>query len=178
VYPDVGLKEARSKRDAARKQLAAGIDPSAARKAEKIARADSFEAVAREWFAKHAPRWAPGHADMFIRRLERDIFPWLGSHPIRDVTAPELLACLRRIEARGAIETAHRTLQNCGRVFRYANATGRADRDPAADLRDALAPVKEKHHAALTDPHAIGELLRAIDGYRITAPSTCPSGGT
>jgi integrase len=171
VYPQVSLKEARARCDAARSLIARGIDPSAARKAEKVAQADSFEVVAREWFAKHAPRWAPGHADMFIRRLERDIFPWLGNRPIRDVTAPELLACLRRIEDRGVIETAHRTLRNCGRVFRYAIATGRAERDPAADLRDALAPVKEKHHAAITDPKAIGALLRAIDGYQGDLPT-------
>ncbi|MCA1851846.1 MAG: tyrosine-type recombinase/integrase [Beggiatoa sp.] len=173
VYPQVSLKEAHARRDAARSLIARGIDPSAARKAEKVAQADSFEAVAREWFAKHAPRWAPGHADMFIRRLERDIFPWLGNHPIRDVTAAELLACLRRIEDRGVIETAHRTLRNCGRVFRYAIATGRAERDPAADLRDALAPVKEKHHAAITDPKAIGALLCAIDGYQGDLPTRC-----
>ena len=162
------LKEARARRDSARKQLAAGIDPSEARKAAKAARGgeDSFEAVAREWLAKYAPRWAPGHASKIIGRFERDIFPWLGARPVREITAPELLEVLRRIEARGAIETAHRAHQNCGRVFRYAIATGRAERDPAADLRGALPPVKEKHHAAITDPKAIGALLRAIDGYQ------------
>jgi integrase-like protein/Arm domain-containing DNA-binding protein len=173
VYPQVSLKEARVHCDAARKQLAAGVNPSAARKAEKTAEADSFEAVALEWFAKHAPRWADGHADKSIRRLERDVFPWVGNRPIRDVTALELLAVLRRIEAQGAIETAHRALQNIGRVFRYAIATGRAERDPAADLRGALTPVKEKHHASLTDPRAIGELLRAIDGYRGSFVTQC-----
>jgi hypothetical protein len=168
VYPATGLKEARERRDEARKQLAAGVDPSEARKAAKAARGgeDSFEAVAREWLAKHAPRWAPGHASKIIGRFERDIFPWLGARPVREITAPELLAVLRRIEARGAIETAHRAHQNCGRVFRYAIATGRAERDPAADLRGALPPVNEKHHAAITAPKAIGELLRAIDGYQ------------
>ena len=113
--------------------MAAGIDPSEARKAAKAARGgeDSFEAVAREWHAKHAPRWAPGTPSKIIGRLERDVFPSLGARPVGEVTAPELLAVLRRIEARGAIETAHRAHQNCGRVFRYAIATGRAERNPA-----------------------------------------------
>jgi hypothetical protein len=113
VYPHVPLKEARSKRDEARKQLAAGVDPSEARKAAKAARGgeDSFEAVAREWLAKHAPRWAPGHASKIIGRFERDIFPWLGARPIAEITAPDLLEVLRRIEARGAVESAHRAHQ-------------------------------------------------------------------
>ena len=175
IYPEAGLKEARARRDSARKQLAAGIDPSATRKAEKAARGgeDSLEAVAREWLAKYAPRWAPGHASKIIGRFERDIFPWLGARPVREITAPDLLEVLRRIEARGAIETAHRAHQNCGRVFRYAIATGRAERDPAADLRGALPPVKEKHHAAITDPKAIGALLRAIDGYQGSFVTQC-----
>jgi len=173
TYPEVGLKEARDKRDEARKQLAAGIDPGEARKAQKTAEADSFEAVAREWLAKHTPRWAPGHASKTIGRLERDIFPWLGGRPVGQITAPELLAALRRIEARGAVEAAHRAHQTCGRVFRYAIATGRAERDPAADLRGALPPVKEKHHAAITDPKAVGALLRAIDGYRGSFITQC-----
>ncbi|MGH7317591.1 MAG: tyrosine-type recombinase/integrase, partial [Candidatus Rokuibacteriota bacterium] len=175
VYPAVGLKEARARRDSARKQLAAGLNPSEARKAAKAARGgeDSLEAVAREWFAKHAPRWAPGHASKIIGRFERDIFPWLGARPVREITAPELLEVLRRIEARGAIETAHRAHQNCGRVFRNAIATGRAERDPAADLRGALPPVKEKHHAAITESKAIGALLRAIDGYQGSFVTQC-----
>ena len=177
TYPDVSLKEARGRRDSAREHLAHGADPGEVRKAQKAARADhddgSFEAVAREWFAKHLRTWATGHADKIIGRLERDIFPWLGGHPAGKVTAPELLACLRRIEGRGAIETAHRALQNCGQVFRYAMATGRAERDPAADLRGALAPVKETHHAAITDPKSIGALLRAIEGYRGDLPTRC-----
>jgi len=173
VYPAVRLRDARDRRDAARKQLAAGIDPSAARKAEKAAEADTFEVVAREWYAKHAPRWGRGHADNTIRCLERDVFPWLGIRSVSKVTAPELLAVLRRIEGRGAIETTHRALQNCGRVFRYAIATGRAERDPAADLRGALPPAKKKHHAAITDPKEIGALLRAIDGYQGAFATQC-----
>jgi integrase len=102
------------------------------------------------------------HSSKIIRRLERDVFPQIGARPVSKVTAPELLAVIRRIEARGAAETAHRALQNCGQLFGYAIATGRAARDPAADLRGALSPGKEKHHAAITEPKAIGALLRAI----------------
>jgi integrase len=165
VYPDVSLKEAREKRDEARKLIAQGIDPSAQRKATRVAEAETFEAIAREWFAKFAPTWVESHSEKIIRRLERDIFPWLGQRPIREILAPELLTVLRRIEERGAVETAHRAMQNCGQVFRFAIATGRADRNPAADLRGALPPVKQEHHASITDPKAIGALLRAIDGY-------------
>ena len=137
VYPEVGLKQARAKRDEGRKQLAAGVDPSEARKAAKAARGgeDSLEAVAREWHAKYAPLWVPGHAEKIIRRLERDVFPWLGGRPVGEVTAPELLRVLQRIEARGAVELAHRAHQNLGRVFHYAIATGRAERNPAAHPR-------------------------------------------
>ncbi|MEX0960246.1 MAG: integrase arm-type DNA-binding domain-containing protein [Burkholderiales bacterium] len=167
VYPDVSLKAAREKRDAFRKQVAAGIDPGQARKAEKLARAgaESFEAIAREWHAKFSPTWVSSHGDRIIRRLENDLFPWLGNRPIAEIKAPELLAALRRIESRGAQETAHRAMQNCGQVFRYAVATGRAERDPTGDLRGALPPPKEKHHASIIEPKRIGELLRAIDDY-------------
>ena len=170
VYPDVGLKDARDKHAEARKLLAAGVDPSANKKAAKSAQgeraANSFEIVAREWFDKHAPNWKENHSGKIIRRLEVDIFPWLGARPVGEITAPDLLAAIRRIESRGALETAHRALANCGQVFRYAIATGRAQRDTAADLRGALPPVKEKHHASITDPKAIGELLRDIEGYQ------------
>jgi integrase len=167
VYPDVSLKSAREKRAAARQQLAAGIDPGQARKAEKIAQAgaESFEAIAREWHAKFSPGWVASHGDRILRRLDKDIFPWLGDRPIAEIRAPELLAVLRRIESRGAQETAHRAMQNCGQVFRYAVATGRAERDPTGDLRGALPPPKEKHHASIIEPKRIGELLRAIDAY-------------
>ena len=182
VYPDTGLKAARDKADEARQLVAAGTDPSDVRKLNKAQQAkvleadrriadglpavDSFEEVAREWFAKFSAEWAPSHADKIIRRLERDIFPWVGKRPIAGINAPELLSVLRRIEERGAVETAHRAHQNCGQIFRYAIATGRAERDPSPDLRGALPAVKQTHHAAITDPKAIGELLRAIDGYQ------------
>jgi len=169
TYPAVKLKDARVKRDELRQQLASGIDPGQLRKAAKVAQngdANNFEAIAREWFEKFKPTWVASHADKIIRRLERDVFPYVGRRSINIITAPELLTVLRRIESRGALETAHRIMQNCGQVFRYAVATGRAERDPSGDLRGALPPTREKHHASITDPKAIGDLLRAIDGYR------------
>jgi integrase len=170
TYPDTSLASARDKRDAARKLLAAGVDPGEHRKAEKAAgddrAANSFEVVAREWLGKHSPTWAASHGDKIAARLERDLFPWIGRRPIADITAKDLLATINRITDRGAIETAHRALQNCGQVFRYAIVTGRADRNPATDLRGALPPVKPSHHAAILEPAAIGGLLRAIDGYQ------------
>jgi integrase len=169
VYPDVGLAEARDKREAARKLVAAGIDPAGHRMAEKVALEEStentFEAIAREWFAVFSKHWVASHADKIIRRLELYVFPWIGARSIKAITAPELLAVLRRVESRGANETAHRALQVCGRVFRFAVATGRAERDPSRDLAGALAPTKEKHLASITDPQEVGALLRAIDAY-------------
>lgn len=177
TYPDVSLKEARERRDAARKLLAGGVDPSEHRKdarAAKIKRAaNSFEAVAREWFAKRSSKWAVSHADKIIARLENDIFPWLGEKPIAEITAPMVLACLRRIESRGALDTAHRALQNCGQVFRYAVATGHAERDPCGDLKGALPPAKPGHFAALTDPDKVAELLRAMDDVNATFVVKC-----
>ncbi|HYE37517.1 tyrosine-type recombinase/integrase [Methylocaldum sp.] len=172
AYPDVSLKEARGKRDEARRRIAQGVDPGVEKKAIKTAESETFEAIAREWFIKFAPNWAESHSDKIIRRLERDIFPWLGKRLIREITAPELLAVLRRIEGR-ALETAHRVLQNCGQIFRYAIATGRADRDISADLKGALPPAKLGHFAAVTDPRKVGELLRAIDAFEGTFPVKC-----
>lgn len=177
VYPDVGLKDARQRRDDARKLLADGIDPGENRKAMKAVKQDraanSFEVITREWYGKHAPNWVEHHGDRIIRRFERDIFPWIGGRPIADVTAPELLAAMRRIENRGALETAHRALGNCGQVFRYAIATGRATRDPSGDLRGALPPVKGEHFAAVTEPIQAAELLRTLDGYQGTLTVAC-----
>jgi integrase len=177
VYPDVPLAAAREKREEARRQVAAGIDPGEQRKAAKVALVEStentFEAIAREWFGMFSTRWVKGHADKIIRRLELNVFPWLGSRPIKAITAPELLAVLRRVESRGANETAHRALQVCGRVFRYAIATGRAERDPSRDLSGALAPIQERHFASITEPLAVGELLRAIDAYKGAFVTRC-----
>ena len=183
TYPDVGLAAARRKAEEVRSLVADGVDPSGARKSEKSevqkqrteeARADaglaplgSFEAVARDWLATiHTAKVSDGHADRTRIRLEQDVFPWLGKLPVGDIKPPALLECLRRVEARGAIETAHRIRQACGQVFRYGIASGLCERDPAADLRDALRPVQTRHLAAITDPKRTGELLRSIDDYR------------
>ncbi len=177
VYPDIGLQDARERRQEAKKLLANDIDPSQAKKSQKAARqalvANSFENVAREWFSKQAPSWKENHASRIIRRLELNIFPWLGSAPIETIAAAELLKVIRRIESRGAIETAHRVLANCGQIFRYAIATARASRDLAADLRGALPPTQEIHHASITDPKKVGELLRDIEGYKGAFVTKC-----
>ena len=165
VYPETSLRDARDLRDDARKLLRRQVDPGAKRRAERLAPGDSFEAIAREWFERFSPRWAPGHSNKLIRRLELYIFPWVGDRSIGKIEAPDLLACLRRVESKGNIETAHRALQVCGRVFRYAVATGRAQRDPTGDLRGAIPPAEEKHLASFTDPNELGALLRAIDSY-------------
>ena len=177
VFPDVSLKDARDRRDAARKLLGDGVDPSENRKAQKSAQAEraanSFEVVAREWFAKYSTNWAASHSDRVVRLFERDIFPWIGARPIAEITAPDLLAVVRRIEARGALETAHRARGNCGQVFRYAIATGRALRDPSGDIRGALPPAKGRHFAAKTDPKEVAGILRAMDGYEGTLAVRC-----
>jgi integrase len=182
TYPETSLKEARQRRDAARKQLAEGQDPSEVRKVHKaalvesvqakdrqakgIAAAGSFEAVAREWVDRiHKAKVSPGHATRTLTRFEQDVFPYIGAKQIQEVTAPVLLSVLRRVEARGAIETAHRVKDSCGQVFRYGIASGLCERDWAADLRDALQPVNSKRMAAIIEPTKVGELLRAIHGY-------------
>ncbi len=165
VYPDISLKQARERREAARRLIADGVDPAAKRRAELAVGADSFEAVAREWFERFSRNWASSHKSNVIRRLELYLFPWIGSRPIARIEALEILSCLRRVERAGHLETAHRALQYCSRIFRYAVATGRAARDPAWDLRGAIPPAAEKHLASYTDPGKIGELLRAIDAY-------------
>jgi integrase len=165
TYPDVSLKQAREKRDQMRSARAAGIDPAARRRAERYARGDTFEAIAREWFEKFSQGWADSHLEKVIRRLELYLFPWIGRRPIAKLTAVDVLTCLRRIEAGAKLETAKRALQNCSRIFRYAIATGRAESNPAEHLRGALPPHREGHLAAITTPKEVGELLRAIDAY-------------
>ncbi len=173
TYPDTPLKLAREARDSARQLVAQGIDPSVQRKATKSARierdANSFEVIAREWYASHGPTLAPSYSIKVIRRFERDLFPKLGSMAITEMKPIDLLNVLRAIEARGAVETAHRALGECGQVFRYAVATQRAERDITGDLRGALLPVQGEHFAAITDPKQVGTLLRAINGYTGTA---------
>jgi integrase len=170
VYPDVTLKEARDRRDAARKLLSNGVDPSENRKALRSAQSErasnSFEVVTREWFGKYSAGWAESHSSRVIRLFERDIFPWIGGRPIAEVSAAELLTVVRRIENRGALETAHRARTNCGQVLRYAVATGRCEGDPSRDLRGALPPAKGNHFAATTEPSKLAGILRAMDGYQ------------
>ncbi len=172
VYPEVSLKTARQKHQKARDQLADGIDPGEVRKVEKLTRhlaaAESFEAVAREWYATKMQTKSASHKDRTLRALEKDLFPVLGNRPIAAVNAPELLAALRRIESRGAVETAHRAKQTAGQVFRYAVATGRAERDPSGDLKGALKNPKRKHLAAITNPADVGRLLVAMEGFQGT----------
>jgi integrase len=182
TYPDVPLASrkdsisgvsisgAREKHEFARQLLAQGIDPSEHRKAQAeqntTATANSFEAVTREYLDKTKSRWKPSSIERKLEIFERDVFPWIGSKPIAKVAAPDVLKVLRRIEDRGASETAARARVYCGQAFRFAVATGRAERDPTHDLKDALAPRKTTHHAAITDPDAIGGLLRAMDTYK------------
>jgi len=177
TYPDISLRNARDKRDLARKLLANGADPGEAKKAEKRTKKlnaeNSFEAVAREWHGKFSSSWSAGHGARLLRRLEVDAFPWIGQIPIASLSPMDVLDVLRRVEKRGAIETAHRLRDNIGQAMRYAVATGRANRDITSDLRGALAPVQKTHFAAITDPAKVAELLRAIEGYSGSLPVRC-----
>ncbi len=177
VYPDISLVDARQRREDARKLLANGVDPGENRKAVKAAgeirAANSFEVVAREWFASNKSTWAANHADKIITRLENDVFPWMGGKPIAEITAPMVLEVLRRIEKRGTLDTAHRAKGNCSQVFRYAIATGRAERDPCPDLRGALPPARETNFPSIVDPVKVAELLRAIDAFQGTFVVRC-----
>lgn len=171
TYPEVGLKDARTGRDEAKRQLAEGLDPGTVKQREKIRRqtlaGDSFEVVAREWFDRHLSQRAPSHRDKVIRRLEKEAFPYIGQQPVAEITAPEVLVLARRLESRGLLESAHRLVQNIGQVFRYAVAVGRAQSDPTAALRGALPPTRPRHMAAPADsPAKVGELLRAADSFR------------
>jgi integrase len=167
VYPETSLRVAREKRDESRRLLASGIDPSQLRKAQRFSAgsANSFETLAREWHSNFRSRWDPDHGARILRRLESNVFPWLGRRQISDIKAQELLTVLRRIQDRGAIESAHRILQYCGQVFRYSIVTGRAERDVSSDLKGALPRARDKHLATIVEPRKIGELLRLIDQY-------------
>lgn len=167
-YPDVSLKDARDRRDVARKQIASGSDPSAQRRAERNANGLTFEAVGREWFTKFSPQWTPSHNRTVLARMEQGLFPFIGSKPISGITAPDVLSALRRIETRGAHETARRCRQICSQVFRFAISAGMAERDPSADLRGALTPAEIVHRSAITDPSKVGALLRVLDAYEGT----------
>ena len=170
-YPIVSLKDARERRDEAKKLLANDLDPGEVKKAKKIARqeqaANSFEAVAREWFETWKPTKAESHSSKVIGRLEKDVFPWLGSCPVAEITAPEVLAVLRRIESRGVIDTAQRAKESVSQVMRYAIATGRRINEaPCPSLRCSLKTARHSNYAAITDPAKVGALLRAIDAFQ------------
>ncbi len=177
AYPDVLLSRARAKRDEARRLLADGVDPGENRKVQKAAKValseNSFEVIGREWFAKMKPEWVESHANKIIARLENDVFPWLGKRPIAELAAGEVLTTLKRISDRGAKDTAKRAQQDCGAVFRYAIQTGRATYNPIPDLRGALPSAIGGNFAAITDPVQVGELLRAIDGFKGTFIVKC-----
>lgn len=168
VYPEITLKEARKRRDDARALLAEGTDPGQAKqaqkRADKLSAANSFEAVAREWYGKQAHTWVKTHAADVLRRLEANAFPSLGHRGIKDIDPPELLEMARKIESRGAHDLAHRVLQVCGQVFRYGVATGRCTRDPVPDLRGALTPHVKMNQAAV-HPEELPDLMRAISTY-------------
>ncbi|RQW83017.1 MAG: DUF4102 domain-containing protein [Geobacter sp.] len=170
AYPSITLADARQRRDDAKKLVANDVDPGEVKKALKAATIaeteNSFEVVAREWHAKFSATWSPSHSETTLRRLQSDVFPVIGPGAIAEIKPPEVLAMLRRIESRGALETAHRIRTICGQVFRYAVATGRAERDCTADLKGALPPYKKGHLAAITDPKGVAPLLRDIDGYQ------------
>ncbi|WP_243373618.1 integrase arm-type DNA-binding domain-containing protein [Geotalea sp. SG265] len=170
AYPAVTLADARQRRDEAKRLLTNGVDPGELKKSQKEARnetaANSFQQVALEWHTKYKATWSQVHAATILDRLEKEVFPYLGSRPVSEIKAPELLVVLRRMESRGALDTAHRVRNHCSNAFRYAIATGKAERDPAADLRGALPPVKYGHMAAPTDPKDVAPLLRAIDGFQ------------
>lgn len=169
-YPTVGLTAARRARDAAKLQKAEGTDPIQAKKVEKLKAVnpagDTFRVVAWEWYDKQAPQWSDAHAVRAKRQFERDLLPWLGDRRLADIEPVELLATLRKVEERGAVETANRGLDLARQVWRYGVATGRVNRDITADLKGALQPYRGKHFAAITDPVRLGELLRAIKGYK------------
>lgn len=164
-FPEISLDEACKRRDAARESVAHDVDPAAVRRAEKLATANTFEAVARECIPKKLAGRSAGTVERAEWMLESFIYPYIGNKPLDKIEPPDVLAALRRVEARGRHETAKRTRQRVSMVFRYGVATGRCKRDITADLDGALTTPTKKHHAAITDPAGIGELLRAIDDY-------------
>ncbi len=165
LYPTVSLKDARERAEQARKTLESGIDPSEQRKQEKVAYQNTFELVAMEWYEQQRDKWSEAYTKTNLCRMKRNLFPVIGSKPVNTISAPEVLAILRKIEARGTIEVAHIVRTICSSVFRYAIATGRAERDPAADLKGALSPRIRKSHPAITSPDTVGILMSAIDNY-------------
>ncbi len=172
TYPEISLATARELRDEARAQVAREVDPSELKKTRKAARVqaaqNTFAAVAAEWITKQASTWSQGHTARVQKSLENDIFPTIGKKPISEIKAGDILAAVRQIESRGAVETAHRALSNCGQIMRFAIQTGRAESDPSVNLRGALPPAKTKHLAAITKPENVAKLLAKIHGYQGT----------
>ena len=178
VYPEVSLKDARLHHDEARKLLKTGVDPVLQRKKDRLVQVErsgeTFEKIGREWYAKQAEVWVPEHASRILSRLERDIFPFLGGHPIAEIEAPELVAVFRRMEARGVRETVHRARQDCEAIFNFAISAGKCKNNPAVNVTKALAPKPEPvNFAAVTEPEDLGELLRKIDSFRGTFTVFC-----
>ena len=169
VYPDVSLADAREKRDQARKVIASGSDPSELRKANKASRtehtANSFEVITRMWLKNYSANLSTATSEKNLRLFERDIFPWIGAKPIADLKPKDILDVARRIEARGAVDTAKRAIQLCGQVFQQAVIDEKVMSDPTRDIRRAIKPLKDKHFASLTEPKEVAELLRAIDAF-------------
>ena len=176
-YPEVGLKAAREARDSARSLRANGTDPSEHKKRQKAAQTKhidgAFETLAREWHAGKSRVWSTIHSKNVLDRLTRNVFPYVGNTPIEDITVPQLIKLLRRIQDRGARETAHRVLGNIGEVYRYAIASGKAERNITLDIKGALQPVKKRHLAAVTEPKRVGELLKMMDAYSGTLTVQC-----
>lgn len=172
VYPRVSLKDARKACGRAKDLLDQGIDPSQAKKDKKLvqarSQANSLELIAREWHKQQSPQWSSGYQSKVLRSLERDLFPYIGSLPLDQISPPKLLSVLRKVESRGAAETAHRLKQKVGQIYRFAVATGRAERDITPDLKGALAPHKKQHFPAVTDPDRVGRLLTMLDAYEGT----------
>ena len=169
-YPDLGLKGARSARDDARKQQQRGSDPVIERQVQRLtSRFDvdaTFETTAREFHSTRKSGWSEQYAKRWLQRLGKDVLPWLGKLPLHQIGAPLLLQTLRRVEGRGARELPHSLLEACSQVFRYGVATGRCERNPAADLRGALKPVLTRHMSAIVEPSQVADLMRAIAGYK------------
>lgn len=170
-YPQLSLKDARDALGDLKALLAQGIDPAEKKRVAKAISArsdapDTLGGIASEWMTSKAAAWSPAYMKKISIQLGTTVLPWLGDRPIRDITAPELLGVLRQAESRGAIETAAKMRAVCGQIFRYAIATGRAERDIAADLVGTVSRPRNKHYAALTEPEAVGGLLRAIDAYQ------------
>lgn len=176
IYPTITLAEARERREAARKLLAHGTDPGNAKKeaqAKAIEKTITFEAVARDWFVRYRRGVDESTSETVMHRLEMDIFPWIGDRPIKEITTPELLSVLQRVEDRGAVETARRDMQKCSAIFRHAVITGHTENNVAEALRGVIPPLPKRHHASITDPRQLGQLLRDIEGYQGTHVVRC-----